>query len=261
MSEELLELELEQESYKNDPATYKVFHERYIWCAICGKPEIQAHHIVFGIGQRDTTMSNLCPLCVECHMRAHGQVVAGKTPIKIKEDEMGAGGAWVLYPNNPEDAMFLSLKPHHTSEDDGKKAHDLHTAIIRMKDQRERLNRLLGSAYKDMRDSELYKAYAPTMQSYFATPEIAEYGSLGFDLIEIAEQLEKFGIDDTDLDTHKLHKVLMGAKDRDEALRWIDQAQGLSHTDLNDGLAENGMMEETKYMKKKREKDNEDKNI
>ena len=48
-------------------------------CAICGKPYVEEHHLVYGRGKRELADEDglTIPLCRECHEKIHDIGIAG----------------------------------------------------------------------------------------------------------------------------------------------------------------------------------------
>lgn len=48
-------------------------------CAICGKPYVEVHHLVFGRGKREKADEDglTIPLCRDCHEKIHKIGIAG----------------------------------------------------------------------------------------------------------------------------------------------------------------------------------------
>lgn len=148
------ELSLELELYKSEPEVYKAFHERYIWCVACGKPEVQAHHIVFKSQSGKTTLDNLIPLCPECHMRAHGQMVNGQKPIKLESNLLGTIS---IYDHRDAELLRFDQAPHEPTETDGQIAFDLNTEIKALAQVFQSAGLELGEKLYQMEQQEIFK--------------------------------------------------------------------------------------------------------
>lgn len=61
-----------KERTKITPENYNKMIETFgSWCQECGYTPIHAHHLVFRSSIGTGNWRNLCPLCTECHDRAH----------------------------------------------------------------------------------------------------------------------------------------------------------------------------------------------
>ena len=191
------EVQLEAELEAKGGAVYKAFHDRYVWCVCCGKPEISAHHIVYRSRDGLTTLANLIPLCPSsCHKRAHGEVVDGLGPIVLHHASMTVT---ITDLEGEVLAEGFTFKAHEPTQEDGQEAFDRHIKILNLAHLFQSTGVELGIELRGMYESKGFKALGYDTFPMYVAAELPVGKSTAYEILNIELNRKQLGIEPTEI--------------------------------------------------------------